>query len=405
MENKLSTTCCISGAGPAGIMLGYLLARADIDVIVLEKWDNFLRDFRGDTIHPSTMQILSELNLLDAFLQLPHNETYQLAGEIGNERVVLADFSHLKVKCPFIAFIPQWDFLNFMVQQTKQWPHFHLLMNTEAADLIENNGKIVGIKARHQGKCFEIKSKLVVAADGRHSILREKSGLELHHLSVPMDVLWFRLSRKTADPSFSLGKVDLGQMLIMLERGDYWQCGYLIRKGDFEQIKMAGIENFRQTIAELSPSLADRVSELKDWEQIKLLEVRVDRLTKWYRDGFICIGDAAHAMSPIGGVGINLAIQDAVASSNILIPVLLKREVTLEDLAKIQKRRELPTRITQSIQVFIQNRVIDRVLGNRVHFKAPLIFKLLSSIPYLQRIPAYLVGMGFRPEHVNSTHT
>jgi len=401
---KITTRCCIAGGGPAGIMLGFLLARAGIETLVLEKWPDFFRDFRGDTIHPSTMEILHELGLLDEFLKLPHNETYQLEGEIGNQKVLLADFSHLKVHCPFIAFIPQWDFLNFITQQAQDYPHFKILMNTEVTGLIEGHDKIIGVHARNNKtqEALEIQAELVIGADGRHSIVREKSGLLLQTLSAPMDVMWFRLSRLATDPKQSLGKVDLGRILIMIQRDTYWQCGFLIRKGDFDEMRRAGLESFQNNIVTIAPNLADRVHEIKNWEQVKLLEVTVDRLQKWYRSGLLCIGDAAHAMSPIGGVGINLAIQDAVASANVLVPAFLRGTVTEADLAKIQKRRELPTRIIQGIQVFIQNHIIARVLGNRVHPRLPMIFKLLQRIPYLRLIPARIIGMGFRPEHIQT---
>jgi 2-polyprenyl-6-methoxyphenol hydroxylase-like FAD-dependent oxidoreductase len=398
---QLTTRCCIAGGGPAGMMLGFLLARAGIETIVLEKWPDFFRDFRGDTIHPSIMEILHELDLLQAFLALPHSETYQLEAEIGSQKVIIADFSHLKVNCPFIAFIPQWDFLNFIAKQAQSYPHFQLLMNTEVTDLIEENNKVVGLRAKNNEEQLEIRADLIVGADGRHSMVREKSGLALQTLGAPMDVLWFRLSRKKTDPKQSLGKMDLGRIIIMIERGDYWQCGFLIRKGGFDEMRRGGIELFHHEVAEVAPSMADRMQEITSWEQVKLLEVTVDRLQQWHRSGLLCIGDAAHAMSPIGGVGINLAIQDAVASANVLIPAFLQGSVTDTDLIAIQKRRELPTRIIQRIQIFIQDRVINRVLGDRLHPKLPFVIKLLQLFPYLRRIPAYLVGIGFRPEHIS----
>lgn len=399
---KITTGCCIVGGGPAGMMLGLLLARAGIETTVLEKWPDFFRDFRGDTIHPSTMEILYELDLLDGFLQLPHNETYQLQGEIGTQKVILADFSHLKVRCPFIAFIPQWDFLNFIAKQAQHYPNFHLLMNTEATELIEDGGRVIGLRAKQRETTLAIYAELIVGADGRHSNVRKQSGLTTQTLSAPMDVLWFRISRKNTDPTQSLGKIDLGRFIVMLDRDEYWQCGFLIRKGDLNAIHQAGIEAFRDNVTSIVPFFADRMTEITSWEQVKWLEVKVDRLQKWYRPGLLCIGDSAHAMSPIGGVGINLAIQDAVASANILIPAFSRKTVTETDLAKIQKRRQLPTWIIQSLQVFIQNNVIDRVLGNPIHPKLPLIFKLLQQFPYLRRIPAYIIGVGFRAEHVKS---
>ncbi len=396
----LNTRCCIVGGGPAGIMLGFLLAKAGIDVTVLEKYPDFFRDFRGDTIHPATLEILYELGLLDDFLKLPHNKTYQLSGEVGGKKIQMADFSHLKVHCPFIAFIPQWDFLNFIVKKAAQFQNFHLLMQTEATDLIEKDGRIQGVCAKNPNGNVDISAELVIGADGRHSLVREKSGLAVKTLGAPMDVLWFRISRNTTDPKQSLGKIDMGRMMVMIERGDYWQCGFLIRKGEFDHIKRDGLHSLRENILQLAPILQDRIQEIQSWDDIKLLTVTVDRLEKWYRAGLLCIGDAAHAMSPIGGVGINLAIQDAVATANILIPAFLKNSVQESDLAKVQSRRLLPTKIIQKIQVFIQNRVIDSVLGNAKHPKIPFSIQLMQKIPYLQRIPAYIIGIGVRPEHV-----
>ncbi len=398
---KITTTCCIAGGGPAGIMLGFLLARAGIETIVIEKWPDFFRDFRGDTIHPSTMEILNELGLLQDFLSLPHDETYQLEALIGTNKVVIADFSKLKVQCPFIAFIPQWDFLNFIAKHAKQYPHFHLMMNTEVTDIIQDQNKVIGLRAKSKDTQFDIYAELVVAADGRHSTVRGKSLLLPQTLSAPMDVLWFKLRRETTDPKQSLGRIDAGKILVMLERGDYWQCGFLIRKNQYDQYREAGIKEFHRHLEELLPNMHERIEEITDWEQIKLLQVTVDRLSQWYKPGLLCIGDAAHAMSPIGGVGINLAIQDAVASANILIPAFQKNEYSEVCLQAIQKRREFPTRFIQALQVFIQNRVIDRTLGNTKQIKLPLVFKLLQKFPLLRRIPAYLVGIGIRAEHIN----
>jgi 2-polyprenyl-6-methoxyphenol hydroxylase-like FAD-dependent oxidoreductase len=401
----ITTTCCISGGGPAGIMLGFLLARAGIETTVLEKYPDFFRDFRGDTIHPSITEILYELGLLEEFLKLPHEELHQLEASIGNEKVILVDFSHLKVHCPFITLIPQWDFLNFISTKAKQYPAFHLLMETEAIDVIKEGGNIVGVQAKNKEERFEIHSKLVIGADGRHSTIRDKSGLTVKNLGAPMDALWFRLSRKKSDPASLLGKVDLGKMMIMINRNDYWQCGFLIRKGEFDAIKQDGIDSFRKSITEFVPELIDRVQEIKEWEQVKLLTVTVDRLIKWYCPGLLCIGDSAHAMSPIGGVGINFAIQDAVAAANILVPAFLRGTISQSDLAKVQKRRELPVKIIQRIQVLIQNRVIANILGKRTHPKLPWLLRFIKRFPYLRRIPAYMVGIGFRPEHVKTPDT
>ncbi len=407
MNEPINTTCCISGGGPAGIMLGFLLARAGIETTVLEKWPDFFRDFRGDTIHPSIMEILFELGLLEDFLKLPHSEIKQVEAEIGSEKITLADFSHLKLHCPFIAFIPQWDFLNFITAQAKKYPAFHLMMETEVVNVIKNNGTVIGIKAKNKNGDFEIHSKLVVCADGRNSILRDKAGFTPKAYGAPIDVLWFRILRKATDSASVLGKVDLGKIMIMLNRGEYWQCAFIIRKGDFENIKNAGIDSFRKDIAEVAPMLADRVQEIKDWEQVKLLTVTVDHLEKWYGPGILFIGDSAHAMSPIGGVGINLAIQDAIAAANILVPAFLNGDIVgaqnfVPLLAKIQKRRGFPVRIIQRVQVLIQNNVIDRILGNHVHIKAPWLLKQVKRFPFLRRIPAYMIGRGLRMEHIKT---
>jgi 2-polyprenyl-6-methoxyphenol hydroxylase-like FAD-dependent oxidoreductase len=396
----ISTRCCIAGGGPAGMMLGYLLARAGIDCVVLEKWPDFFRDFRGDTIHPSTMDVMHELGILDAFLQLPHNETKQLTVKIGDTDVTIADFSQLNVRCPFIAFIPQWDFLNFIAKQAEKYPSFHLHMETEALDLIIESGRVVGVKAKHKDEEMIIRSELVIGADGRHSLVREKSQLKVDSFGAPMDVLWFRLSRTDTEPKQSFGRIDNGRMMVMLERGDYWQCGFLIRKGGIDKIREEGLQAFRNQIIELVPRLSDRVNSITSWDEVKLLTVTIDRLQTWHRPGLLCIGDAAHAMSPMGGVGINLAIQDAIAAANILTPAFLNHTLSEKELAAVQKRRELPTKIIQRMQVFFQSRVIDRVLGSKKRPSVPFVLKLFQWFPFLRRVPAYIIGIGFRPEHI-----
>jgi 2-polyprenyl-6-methoxyphenol hydroxylase-like FAD-dependent oxidoreductase len=382
------------------MMLGFLLARAGIDIVVLEKYPDFFRDFRGDTIHPSTMEILDELGLLDEFLKLPHQEVHQLSGVIGGEEITIADFSHLNAKCPFIALIPQWDFLNFIVAHARRYPSFHLMMETEATDLVDENGRVAGIRAKARDQSLEIHADLVIAADGRHSTLRDRSGLQADSFGAPMDVLWFRLSRRAGDPGQVFGRVDQGKMMIMLDRGDYWQCGFLIRKGDFENIKQRGVDAFHQDIVIVAPFLLDRTSEIRDWDQVSLLTVAVDRLREWYKDGLLCIGDAAHAMSPIGGVGINLAIQDAVAAAKILTPCLQQTRVAIENLQAVQQRREPPTRRTQQLQILIQNNLITHILGRPGRMKLPWILRIARHLPILTRIPARIVGIGFCPEHV-----
>lgn len=398
--NTLTTQVCIVGGGPAGMMLGYLLARADIPVIVLEKWPDFFRDFRGDTIHPSTLEVLKELGLLEKFLTLPHNKTTHIAAQIGDKTIPIADFSKLPVSCPYIAFLPQWDFLNFIAEEAKKFPHFQLLMGTEGADLIYENNVVTGIQAKNKTDTFTINTSLVIGADGRHSTVREKSGLPILNIGAPMDVLWFRLSRQPSDAAQSLGRIERGRMMVMIERGSYWQCGFVIPKGYFDNIKTKGIGAFHADIARIAPELSNRFSEIDSWEKIKLLEVTVNRLKKWYQPGLLCIGDAAHAMSPVGGVGINLAIQDAVAAANILTKPLLTQTLSEKDLAALQKRRMFPTKMTQRLQIMIQNRAIGKILSaDNTPIKPNCLIKLLGIFPWLQRIPARLMGLGFRPEH------
>jgi len=382
------------------MMLGYLLARAGVGVVVLEKHADFLRDFRGDTIHPSTLEVMHELGLLEDFLKRPHQEVRQLGGQVGGEFAMMADFSHLPTKCKFIAFMPQWDFLDFLAERAKCYPTFHLKMEAEAVDLLEAEGRVVGVRANIPDGQLDIHADLVVGADGRHSVVRDKAELEIKSFGAPMDVLWFRISRQPSDDEQTLGRITNGKMMVMLNRGDYWQCAYLIRKGDLDRIKRSGLEAFHNDVASVAPFLRDRINELSDWDQIKLLTVLVDRLRKWYRPGLLCIGDAAHAMSPIGGVGINLAIQDAVAAANILAPRLSRGTVSIADLERVQLRRELPTRLTQLGQVFIQDRLISRILGGSEQIAMPWPLKLLQRWPFLRRIPARLIGIGFRPEHV-----
>jgi len=397
---EVSVRCCIAGGGPAGMMLGFLLARAGIAVQVLEKHADFLRDFRGDTIHPSTLEVMHELGVLEEFLKRPHQEVRTIGGQIGDVFLQLADFSRLPTRCRFVAFMPQWDFLNFIEKQAKRYPGFRLEMEAEATGLIEEGGRIRGVLAETPQGSLAVRADLVVGADGRHSVVRERSGLESVDLGAPMDVLWMRLSRHPTDPEQTLGRVDAGRILVMLDRGDYWQCAFVIPKGGFDQIRAGGLTNFRAEIVRLAPYLGDRIGELADWSDIRLLTVAVDRLLAWHRPGLLCIGDAAHAMSPIGGVGINLAIQDAVAAANILAPRLLKGGVTEDDLQRVQRRREFPTRATQRLQVFLQNRVIGRVLQSTGKLSPPLPIRLLGRWPWLRRIPARLIGLGFRPEHV-----
>jgi 2-polyprenyl-6-methoxyphenol hydroxylase-like FAD-dependent oxidoreductase len=400
--DQVTTGCCIVGGGPAGMMLGFLLARAGVRVMVLEKHRDFLRDFRGDTIHPSTLEIMHELGLLESFLALPHQEATHLSGVIGDTTVRIADFTHLPTQCKFIALMPQWDFLNFIAEQGKRYPAFDVRMQTEATGLIEENGRVVGVRATTSTGPLAIRTPLVVGADGRHSVVRARAGLAVEDLGAPIDVLWMRLSRHPSESGESLGRFGVGKILVMINRGDYWQCAFVIPKGAADTVKAAGIEAFRSSIAALVPALRDRVDELKSFDDVKLLTVSVDRLRTWYRPGLLCIGDAAHAMSPVGGVGINLAIQDAVAAANRLAGPLLTGTVSEADLEAVQRRRTFPTRATQRMQIFIQNNILRRVLAAGVAPSAPWPLRLVGRWPLLQRIPARLVGLGFRPEHVKT---
>jgi 2-polyprenyl-6-methoxyphenol hydroxylase-like FAD-dependent oxidoreductase len=399
---EISVRCCIAGGGPAGMMLGLLLARAGVDVLVLEKHADFLRDFRGDTIHPSTLEIMHELGLLDKFLRRPHQEVREFGAQIGEALVQVADFSHLPTHCRFIALMPQWDFLNFVADEAARYPNFQLEMEAEVTGLIATGGRVSGLVAETPEGELAVRADLVVGADGRHSTVREQAGLRGVDFGAPMDVLWLRLSRRPNDPGQILGRADAGRLLVMLDRGDYWQCAFVIPKGGFDELQARGLESFRQELVALAPYLADRVGELDDWSHVKLLTVAVDRLPVWHRPGLLCIGDAAHAMSPIGGVGINLAIQDAVAAANILAPRLLAGPASDDDLRRVQRRRDFPTRATQRLQLIIQNRVISRVLGGGARIKVPFVLRLLDLWPFLRRIPARLLGLGFRPEHVRS---
>ncbi len=395
-------TCCIAGGGPAGIMLGFLLARAGVAVLVLEKHRDFLRDFRGDTIHPSTLQVMHELGLLEAFLARPHQEVRELHGVVGDSEIKLADFRHLPTRCKFIALMPQWDFLNFLAEAGGRFPGFHLEMESEVTDLVEEAGRIVGLRAQTPDGPSEIRADLVIGADGRHSVVRERAGLAVENLGAPIDVLWMRLSKQPGDPGQTAGRINYGRMLVTLDRGDYWQCAFVIRKGGFDAIRERGLAGFRDDIVRIAPFLRDRVAELRDWDDIKLLTVAVDRLERWWRPGLLCIGDCAHAMSPIGGVGINLAIQDAVATGNILAQPLRDGRLTDADLQAVQRRRTLPTRLIQGMQVAVQQRVLDPVIGSDKPIAAPWPLRLFNHLPWLARIPARLIGVGFRPEHVRS---
>ena len=395
-------TCCIVGGGPAGMMLGYILARAGVEVTVLEKHADFLRDFRGDTVHPSTMEALYELGLLERFLQRPHDRIEQLFGQIGEDTVQLADMRHLPAHARFIALMPQWDFLDFLSSEARSFPEFHLMMRAEATDLIEENGAVAGVVATTPAGPLDIRADVVVAADGRSSVIRAKAGLQVEDYGAPMDVLWMRIPRLSADEELPLGRVDAGVIFVAIPRTDYFQCAYVIAKGGYDAVRAKGLEAFRQTVAELIPTFAGRVDVLKDWDDVKLLTVTVDRLKTWARPGLLCIGDAAHAMSPVGGVGINLAIQDAVAAANALAAPLAARRLTLADLQKVQARREGPTKSMQAVQLFVQRNIISATLASRATPKAPWPAKLFNTFPLLRRIPARVIGLGFRLEHIQT---
>jgi 2-polyprenyl-6-methoxyphenol hydroxylase-like FAD-dependent oxidoreductase len=384
------------------MMLGFLLARAGVPVTVLEKHPDFLRDFRGDTIHPSTLELMRELGLLDAFLKLPHSRVARLSGQVGDTTIALADFSHLPTHCKFIALMPQWDFLDFLAAHGRKYPAFDLRMRTEATGLIEGGGRVAGVRAKSPDGEIEIRADLTVGCDGRHSTLRERAGFAVEDIGAPMDILWFRVSRRDSDTAETFGHMEAGRMLVMLNRTDYWQCAYVIPKGGIDKVKAAGLEAFRDSVAFMSPFLRDRLSEIKSWDDVKLLTAAVDRLSRWHRPGLLCIGDAAHAMSPIGGVGINLAIQDAVAAANILAAPLKAGRVTEALLEAVQRRRTMPMRVIQWLQVQVHNNVLNPVLKSSARPKPPFAAKLLNWFPPLQRLPARIIGLGVRPEHVRT---
>ncbi|MBE3558319.1 MAG: FAD-dependent oxidoreductase [Ktedonobacteraceae bacterium] len=395
------TTCCIVGGGPAGLVLAYMLARKDIPVTLLEAHMDFDRDFRGDTIHPSVMNIMSELGLAERLLQIPHAEMHRLSGQLGGKTIVIADFRRLKTRYPYIAMIPQVDFLNFIAQEAKQFPAFHLVMGAQVDELIEEHGRVRGVRYRgHDGTRYELRAVLTIGADGRFSRLRKLAGFEPIKTSPPMDVLWFRLSRHAGDPQEPFGRIANGRVLVLLNRHDYWQGGYIIPKGTYQQIRAAGLERFRLSIADTVPLLADRVSEIKEWKQVSVLSVESSRVVRWYRPGLLLIGDAAHVMSPVGGAGINYAIQDAVVAANVLSPRLKYGIVETRDLAKVQRRRELPTRLIQTLQNFLQKQVLERTFTSRRSLSlSPLVY-LLTLMPGIRNIPALLVGFGLWPPHV-----
>ncbi len=397
----LTTTCCIVGGGPAGMMLALLLARKGIEVVILEKHAEFFRDFRGDTIHPSTLEVISELGFLDEFLDLPHNKVFELKTNLEGRNVTLADFSELDTIAPYIAMIPQWDFLNFLKKKAAAYPNFTCLMETSFMDFIyDSNERITGIIAETPKGTLSIHADLVIGADGRHSATRDKAQLEVQDFGVPIDVLWFQIARKESDRTDSMGRFLPGTILVTINRGDYWQCGYVIPKGEIDRIKAEGLKAVLEKIAKVEPLFENRTKELKSWDQIRLLTVKVDFLKKWYRPGLLCIGDAAHAMSPVGGVGINLAIQDAIATANRLAEPLNQQNVTESDLEAIQRRRTFPVKMTQAMQLMMHKRILFSALKKDQPFQPPFILKVIFRSPLLQKLIGYIIGIGFRAEHV-----
>lgn len=399
---QIQTRCCVVGGGPAGMMLGFLLARAGIEVLVLEKHADFFRDFRGDTIHPSTMELLHELGLLEEFLRLPHQELPRLKLSIEGRIVDGPDSSHLPARCKFIALMPQWDFLNFLASHAKKLPSFSLKMKSEVAGLIFENEKVAGVRAKTDEGELEVRADLVFGTDGRHSIVRQAAGLELQDFGVPIDVLWFRLPKPSGSPDFLLARIRNGQMIVTIDRDDYFQVAVVIPKGAFEKIQRDGLETFHKNIAAITPEFCNVVNDLDDWNKIKLLTVQINRLRQWHRMGLLCIGDAAHAMSPAGGVGINLAIQDAVATANLLAEKILRNECTTEDLALVRRRREFPVRLIQRIQIFIHRRMFGKNSGKAISLSWPARKILALLAPLLRRLGARIIGIGFRPEHIKT---
>jgi len=399
--NPLATTCCIIGGGPAGIMLGFLLARAGVKVTVLEKHKDFFRDFRGDTIHPSTLDLLHELGLLEKFLTIPHSQVAALSAIVGGERFAIADFSHVPTYCKFIALMPQWDFLDFLASEAARYPSFTLRMGWEATALMSENGVTTGVRASTPDGPVEIPATVTIGCDGRHAISRNAGHLPLNDEGVPIDVLWLKIARQPSDPENALGYINFGRLIILINRNDYFQVGYIIAKGTFPEIQEAGIPAFQQSLERIVPFLAGRTAEIDSWDKVKLLTIQVNRLQEWSSPGLLCIGDAAHAMSPVGGIGINIALQDAVATANILTEALLSNSLTQHHLRQVQDYREPAVRNTQRVQVFA-HRILDRVLRDNGPIKPPLALRILTHIPGFQNLPARFVGVGLQPQHIKN---
>lgn len=400
VDQKRTYDLVIAGGGPAGMMAGLLFARAGCEVLVLEKHADFFRDFRGDTVHPSTLELLRELGLFDEFMKRPHDEVRSLTARVADRHITVADMSHLPVESRMVVLMPQWDFLDFLANAARRYPTFMLQMNSEVVDLVAQDGRVTGVRLA-DGRTAT--AHLIIAADGRSSILRDKGGLPRQDFGVPIDVLWFRLPKEHTPTNETGGTFGQGSMIVEIDRGDYWQCAYVVPKGGADEVRQKGMPAFRTDIARAAPELAQVVNDLQEWDQVKLLSVSLDRLTTWWKPGLLAIGDAAHAMSPVGGVGINLAVQDAVAAANILAGPLARGEKIDGLLGKVQKRRMLPTRVIQGAQKAIHARVLTPlVVRGAVLKRVPLVLRLFELIPFLKRIPARLVGLGVRREHIRS---
>ena len=399
----IATRCCIVGGGPAGMMLGYLLGRAGVETVVLEKHADFFRDFRGDTVHPSTLQVMDELGLIDGFLKLPHQQLQKMDGQFGGTSLRIADISRTSAKYPFIAFMPQWDFLNFLRENGKRFPSLKVMMKADATDLVWSGDRVAGVKADTPEGAVEIRADLTIGCDGRHSIVRECARLEVEDIGAPMDVLWFRAGRHPDENEKLFARLDNGKMMVTFDRGEYWQCAYVIAKGGYDAVKARGLDAFRESVIGMAPVLKSGMADVKTWDDVKLLTVAINRLKRWTRPGLLCIGDAAHAMSPVGGVGVNIAVQDAVATANLLAARLVSGVPTEDELDAVRRRREFPMRMTQAMQVMVQNNIISAALkpGSQP-LKAPLFARVVNAVPWLQGLTARFLALGVRPEHVHS---